>query len=136
MSEIKNPEAYFATIVRNSNKDEYRANDNFYKHISSVGDGTDISIRVELENHIYSDAYTIESALSEESLENWMLLLESTTLHFALSELPAANLKLVYMLYVLRLNQDQCAEILGLKRAAVCRRHDRIIKILRNRLIM
>ena len=45
MAEIKNKEGYFHTIVRNSYKDEYRSNDNYFKHISSVGDETDIQKR-------------------------------------------------------------------------------------------
>ena len=42
MAEIKNIEAYFGTVVRNSYKNEYRSNDNFFKHISSAGDDSDI----------------------------------------------------------------------------------------------
>jgi len=42
MSEIKNLMAYFSAMVRNSHKTGYRSNDNFYEHISSVGDEHDI----------------------------------------------------------------------------------------------
>lgn len=42
MSHIKNREAYFRTMVKNMDKNEYRANDNFFNHIDSVGDETDI----------------------------------------------------------------------------------------------
>ncbi len=39
---IKNPVAYFSRMIQNLDKNEYRANDNFYNHISSIGDGGDL----------------------------------------------------------------------------------------------
>ncbi len=39
---IKNPVAYFSRMIQNLNKNEYRANDNFYNHVSSIGDGGDL----------------------------------------------------------------------------------------------
>ncbi len=137
MAEIKNPEAYFSRMIQNLDKNEYRANDNFYNHISSIGDGGDLQ-REYMKSKSVPEQNTnaIERQIGEASVENWLLLLDSPALHDALSELPDEHLKLMYMLYVLRLKQAECASILGLKQAEVSRLHSRIKKILQNRLMM
>ncbi len=116
MAEIKNPEAYFSRMIQNLDKNEYRANDNFYNHISSIGDGGDLQRECMKSNPTQErDDCSIERQIGEASVENWLLLLDSPALHDALSELPDEHLKLMYMLYVLRLRQVECASILGVK---------------------
>lgn len=84
MAEIKNPMAYFATMVRNSYKTEYRSNDNFYKHISSVGDEHDIQDKLGSEKSVLeNDVDSIEKQLSESSVENWLVFMENEKLHKA-----------------------------------------------------
>jgi RNA polymerase sigma factor (sigma-70 family) len=137
MTEINNPEAYFSKMVRNSDKNEYRSNDNFYNHISSVGDANDLQQEcAKRQNPSEHEANSIEQHLSEASVENWLLLLDNTSLHKALSELPAGHLMLMYMLYVQRLKQAECALILGIKQAEVSRLHSRIKRVLQKRLNM
>ena len=137
MAEIKNPVAYFSRMIQNLDKNEYRANDNFYNHISSIGDGGDLQREYMKSKSVpEQDAYSIERRLSEASLENWLLLLDNTALHDALSELPGEHLRLVYMLYVQRLKQAECASILGVKQAEISKLHSRIKKILQKRLEM
>ena len=88
MAEIKNPEAYFGTMVRNSYKDEFRANDNSFKHISSVGDEADIQQEsTQGERQMEQDSYFIERQLCESSIQNWLLFMENERLHKALSTL-------------------------------------------------
>ena len=105
--------------------------------ISSIGDGGDLQRECMKSNPSQErDDCSIERQIGEASVENWLLLLDSPALHDALSELPDEHLKLMYMLYVQRLKQAECASILGLKQAEVSRLHSRIKKILQNRLEM
>ena len=86
MADIKNPMAYFSAMVRNSRKTEYRSNDNFYKHISSVGDEDDIQDKLGGEKSVQEHGVDyIEKQLSESSVENWLLFMEKECPHKALS---------------------------------------------------
>lgn len=130
---IKNPEAYYATVVRNMDKNDYRANDNFYKHVDSVGDEQDIrkKIRDSQSGPIPHD-FSMERQLCDASLQNWLMTLENDSLYNALIMLPPDNLKLIYLLYVRGLSQTECALSLGVKQGAVSRKHNRIKLFLQN----
>ena len=131
MAEIKKPGAYFSTMVKNSYKDEFRSNDNFYNHISSVGDESDVQVEISKSSAPpEGDTDSIEQRLGEGNATNWLLFMENKRLHRALSKLPAYDLNLVYMLYVLRLNQAECADILGINQGSISKRHNRIKNIL------
>ena len=128
MAEIKNPEAYFATMVRNSYKDEYRANDNFYNHISSVGDESDIQLQSsELAPH-ECDTDFIEQRLSEDSAENWLLFMEHTRLHTALSSLPMADVDFLLQLAGFCFNKAAFAKVNGVSQQSVSKRFHRLRK--------
>jgi len=128
MAEIKNPEAYFGTMVRNSYKDEFRANDNFFKHISSVGDEADIQQEFsEPERQLEYDANFIEQRLSELSVENWLLSMENERLHKALSSLPTAKVEFLLELVAgFKLNQTAFAKANGVSRQSVSKRFRRL----------
>lgn len=132
MAEIKNPEAYFGTMVRNSYKNEFRANDNFFNHISSVGDETDIQQEfVEAKRPQEYDAYFIERQLCESSGENWLLFMENKRLHTALSSLPMADVEFLLELVVgFKLNQTAFAKANGVSRQSVSKRFRRLRKII------
>ena len=128
MAEIKNPEAYFGTMVRNSYKDEFRANDNFFKHISSVGDEADIQQEFsEPERQLEYDANFIEQRLSELSVENWLLFMENERLHKALSSLPMAEVEFLLELVAgFKLNQTAFAKANGVSRQSVSKHFRRL----------
>ena len=128
MAEIKNPEAYFGTMVRNSYKDEFRANDNFFKHISSVGDEADIQQEFsEPEKQLECDTDFIERQLSELSVENWLLFMENERLHKALSSLPMAEVEFLLELVAgFKLNQTAFAKANGVSRQSVSKRFRRL----------
>jgi|GEM_PF-2363632 len=128
MAEIKNPEAYFGTMVRNSYKDEFRANDNFFKHISSVGDEANIQQEFsEPERQLEYDANFIEQRLSELSVENWLLSMENERLHKALSSLPTAKVEFLLELVAgFKLNQTAFAKANGVSRQSVSKRFRRL----------
>jgi len=128
MAEIKNPEAYFGTMVRNSYKDEFRANDNFFKHISSVGDEANIQQEFsEPERQLEYDANFIEQRLSELSVENWLLFMENERLHKALSSLPTAKVEFLLELVAgFKLNQTAFAKANGVSRQSVSKRFRRL----------
>lgn len=130
MAEIKNPEAYFGTMVRNSYKDEYRANDNFFKHISSVGDEAGIQQESsEPKRHLESDTDFIEQQLSELSVENWLLFMENERLHKALSSLPVADVEFLLELVAgFKCNQTAFAEANGVSRQSISKRFRRLRK--------
>ena len=124
MAEIKNPEAYFGTMVRNSYKNEFRANDNYFKNISSVGDETDIQQESSEPNrHLESGADFIEQRLSELSAENWLLFMESERLHKALSSLPVKDVEFLLELAAgFKFNQTDFAKANGISRQSVSKR--------------
>ena len=130
MADIKNPEAYFKTTVRNSYKDEFRANDNFFKHVSSVGDITDIPNEYNGNNGVYSDC-SIEIQLNESSLENWLLFMDSESLHNALKSLPSAQLTFLFELAAFDFDKTEYAKAKGITQQAVSDRFNRIIKKIR-----
>jgi len=126
MSEIKNPKAYFGTLVRNSQKDEYRANDNFFKHISSVGDEADIQ-REALTVHKH-DSDSIEQQLCEADVESWLLFMESERLHSALTRLLPAQVVFLYELAAFDFDQTKYAAAKGIRKQSVSDRFRRICK--------
>ena len=133
MADIKKEDAYFCVVVRNSYKDEYRANDNFYKHISSVGDEADIQQQAAPKaTHIECDIYFIEQQLFERDLENWLLFMDNLNLRKALLALTETNRMLIHMLYVKRFNQTECAKVLGITQGAVAQRHTYIKNFIKN----
>ena len=127
MAKINNPEAYFRKVVRNSYKNEYRSNDNFFKHISSVGDETDIQEK-------YSQATTerkqntdsVENLLSETSAENWLLFMENDQLHKALRQLPVADVEFLFTLAEYHFKQSAFAQDHNLSRQAVSKRFQKL----------
>ncbi|GHU82071.1 hypothetical protein FACS1894191_8890 [Clostridia bacterium] len=132
MTEIKNPEAYFGTMVRNSYKNEFRANDNFFNHISSVGDESDIQQEFTGEERRQEhDTDFIEQRLCEVSVENWLLFMENERLHSILSQLPPKDVELLFLLFVVRLRQTDIARFYNVSQGAIGYRYKRLkIKIL------
>jgi DNA-directed RNA polymerase specialized sigma24 family protein len=129
MAEINNPEAYFGRMLRNSDKNEYRANDNFYNHISSVGDEYDIQQESAVQDGLQKpDANSIERQISEASAENWLLFMENERLHKALSTLPTADVEFLLELARFRFNQAIFAKSTRTTRQAVSKRFLRIRK--------
>lgn len=129
MAEIKNPMAYFSTMVRNSYKTEYRSNDNFYKHISSVGDEFDIQEKLDGEKGTpQSGSDAIEQSLGEASAENWLLFMENERLQKALSSLLPADVQFLFALSTFDFKQTALARFLGVSQSAVAQRKKRIFK--------
>lgn len=127
MAEIKNPEAYFGTMVRNSYKDEFRANDNYFKHISSVGDEADIQQELpEPKGHLESDNDFIEQRLCELSVENWLLFMENERLHKALSGLPVAEVEFLLELAGFHFKKAAFAKAKGVSQQAISKRFHRL----------
>jgi DNA-directed RNA polymerase specialized sigma24 family protein len=129
MSEIKNPGAYFSTMVRNSYRDEYRSNDNYYSHVSSVGDEIDLQHEYAKRKNVteYGDD-SPEQQLCENSVENWLLFMEDMRLHAALSSFPASDVEFLLKLAEYRFNQKIYAEACGVTKQATSKRFRRIRK--------
>ena len=131
MEKIKNKDAYFHTALNNSYKNEYRANDNFFKHISSVGDGVDIQRHTSSRAmHAEPDSHSIEHQLCEGSVDNWLMFMENKRLHNILSRLPQADVELLFLLYSVRLRQTDIAILYGVSQGAIGWRHKRLKKII------
>lgn len=127
MAEIKNPKAFFSAVVRNSYKDEYRANDNFYNHISSVGDDSDVQ-REYTERILEYRTDFIEWQLIEANVENWLLLMEDEHLHTALNDLPVTDVEFLLRLAKYRFNKTDYAKEIGISQQAVSKRFHRLRK--------
>jgi len=129
MAEIKNVEAYFATIVRNSYKDEYRANDSYYDHISSVGDIVDVQQHADSNvSHGYMGTCAVEVSLCEDGLDNWLLFMENERLHKALTRLLPAQVAFLYELAAFDFDRTEYAVAKGVSKQAVSDRFRRISK--------
>ena len=132
MSKIKKPEAYFKRVVQNSYKDEFRANDNFFKHISSVGDEADIQLKhTEEKINLETDDNLIDSIISESSAENWLFFIENEKLFAALSILSREDIELLYILYVYGYSQREAASLYNVSHIAIGKKFRRIMRILR-----
>ncbi|MDR1704902.1 MAG: hypothetical protein LBS19_09515 [Clostridiales bacterium] len=128
MAEIKNPDAYFSRIVRNSYKDEYRANDNYYNHVSSVGDANDL--QQECAKHKGAsehEANSVEWLLSEANVDNWLMLMDDARLHSALLRLKPEEIQCLYLLYVLRYSNIEAGAYFGMTPNAVAKWKRRLI---------
>lgn len=132
MVEIKNPEAYFGTMVRNSYKNEFRANDNFFNHISSVGDESDIQQEsTQGKNRTEPDANFIEQHLCESSIQNWLLFMENVRLHYAITQLRQTDIQHLYLRFVLKYSNIEIAAHFGLSANAVAKWKRRLINKLK-----
>ena len=133
MAEIKNSNAYFRKIVRNSYKDEYRANDNYFKHISSVGNEADVQQKSsELKTAPKCDTDCVEGLLSEVSVENWLLFMENERLHKALSALSLSDLELLFILVARGCSHRETAQIYNVTHTSIGKRYRKIILFIRN----
>ncbi len=129
MAEIKNPVAYFSRVVRNLDKNEYRANDNFYNHISSIGDGGDLQREyMKSKSAPEQNTNAIERQIGEASVENWLLLMDDERLHLALSSLPTDDVEFLLELAKNRFNQAAFAKAISTTRQAVSKRFLRLRK--------
>ena len=129
MSEINKPDAYFRAVVKNSYKNEYRSNDNFYNHISSVGCEADIQQERSKEK-VSSECGTddIEQSLSELSTGNWLLFIENEQLHKALTSMLPAQLDFLFELAAYDFDQTSYAAAYGVTKQALSDRFRRISK--------
>jgi DNA-directed RNA polymerase specialized sigma24 family protein len=129
MAEIINPMAYFSAAIGNWNKNDYRSNDNFYKHISSVGDENDLQEKLGGDKTVrHGGIDDIEQKLSEASVENWLMFMENERLHKALTSLPKADVQFLFTLSVFNFKAVAVAKFLGITPSAVSRRKRRIIQ--------
>jgi RNA polymerase sigma factor (sigma-70 family) len=126
MAEIKNPEGYFTEMVQNSYKNEYRSNDNFFNHISSVGDETDIQ-EAHRTGKKTPKVGQVEDSLVESSVENWLLLMESERLHRALSRLKQKDIQCLYLMFVQRYTNIELGDHFGLKPNTIAKWKQRLI---------
>jgi DNA-directed RNA polymerase specialized sigma24 family protein len=134
MAEIKNPKAYFKAVVQNSYKNECRSNDNYFNHVSSVGDEADIQrVRLRDKKAQEQNIDYIERALCELNTENWLLFMENERLHTVLSSLPLSDVKFLLELAGFRFNKTAYGRATGVSQQAVSRRYLRLReKILEN----
>ena len=132
MAKTKNSEAYFRKIVRNSYKNEYRSNDNFFKHISSVGDESDIqqeSIGKSDNNELNNSS--IERQLYESNAENWPMFMENCQLHASLSALSTKDIQFLFFIFVLRYSNIEIATAFELTPNIVAKQKKRLIEKVR-----
>ena len=131
MAEIIKPNAYFRTVVRNSDKNEYRSNDNYFNYISSVGGEADIQRECSGEK-VSSECGTdhIEQALSETSAKNWLLFMKNEQLHIALSSLPISDVEFLLALAGCNFNKSEYAQENGISQQAVSKRFHKLKKII------
>ncbi len=129
MAEIKNPEAYFSRMIQNLDKNEYRANDNFYNHVSSIGDGGDLQQEyMKSKAASEQDAHSIERQIGEASVENWLMFMENERLHSALSSLPTDDLEFLLELAKYRFEKASYAKEYSVTQQAVSKRYHRLRK--------
>ena len=131
MAEIRNLEAYFGTIVRNSYKNEYRSNDNYFNHISSVGDDSDIQQKSgDDSDKADLNISSIEMQLYEASVKNWLLFMDNEQLHRALSSLPTADVEFLLELSKFHFQKAAFARVNNVSQQAVSKRFHRLRKII------
>ncbi len=129
MAEIKNPEAYFCRMIQNLDKNDYRANDNYYNHVSSVGNLNDI--QRECGKHpkrSEHEANTVERQLSENNAENWLLFMEDERLHLVMSSLPTDDVEFLLELAKFRFRKAAYAKEYGVSQQAVSKHFHRLRK--------
>lgn len=116
--------AYFTTMIRNSDKNEYRQNANAFNHISATGvwfDGYRQPVGSETD---------IESQIGAQRPEDWLLFIEDARLHAALCSLKSKDLEFVFVMFRNGYTQRQMAAHLGIRQNAVHERWRRIRKII------
>ena len=116
MATIKNPHAYCKRVIMNSLKNEYRQNDNAYKHISPVGD----KIFLLMDREVPESEW--ERMISEKNPRLWLAFIENEKLFFALNSLADDDLYLVFVLFVRQMTQREAADYLGITQQAVSKR--------------
>ena len=120
MSTIKNPHAYYKRVVMNSMKNEYRQNDNAYKHISPVGDKIFLLMNREVPESEW------ERMIGEKDTRLWLEFIESDELFLALSSLDEDDLYLVFILFVEGMTQREAAKCLDVAQSTVSHRWRRL----------
>lgn len=131
MANIKNPGAYFGTIVRNMDKNGFRSNDNFFGHISSVGGEADVLRKLVNSRQPYENRTdSIEKHLFESDTQNWLLFMENEQLHKALSALPETDIDFLLGLTAFGFNQTEYAAAIGVSRQWISKRFLRLRKII------
>ena len=128
MAGAKKSDAYFTVTVKNSYKNEYRSNDNYYNHVSSVGDEVDIERETAGKNRPENIADDIDQQLSESSAENWLLFMENERLHTALSGLPLTDVEFLLELAGYHFNKTAYAQTNGSSQQAVSKRFHKLRK--------
>lgn len=134
MSEINNWLAYCRKVVKNMNINDFRSNDNFYKHVSSVGNEHDVQRKKLSEQGVSQEDNCVENSLSESSFENWLIHLDNAELHNAINRLSKTDQRILYLLYVHGLSQEECGQVLHIPQRTISHRHYKIITNLRNTL--
>ena len=128
MTEIKKPEAYFGKMVKNSDRNEFRANDNYFKYISSVGNEVDLQLEASKGKHAQEHITDfIEQQLCEADIDNWLLFMENEQLHKALTELSRPELRLLYVLIVHGLTHREAANLYSVSHTTVGKKYRQII---------
>lgn len=120
MSTVKNPHAYYKRVVMNSIKNEYRQNDNAYKHISPVGD----KIFLLMDREVPESEW--ERMIGEKDPRLWLEFIERDELFLALSSLDEDDLYLVFILFVEGMTQKEAAECLDVAQSTVSHRWRRL----------
>ncbi len=120
--QIKNHAAYCKKVASNSQKNEYRGNDNAAKHITPTGiwfDGYTMSI---------ADEAAIENHIAAQTPEDWLRFIENEHLHQALRMLSPKDLAFVHEMFFGGYSQAQMGEKLGVSQQAISKRWLRIKK--------
>lgn len=120
MAAIKSTTAYFRAVVRNSYKNEYRANDNQSKHI--VVD----SRLTEKEGQVYLLESVLDRHWEKSGVDAWLETIENQKLLKALRMLKPKELEFVYAISANRYSTYEMAEYLGRSQSSTAQRYLRI----------
>ena len=124
MDKDKKPYRYFKKLIRNSDINEYRQNDNSGKYISPVGDDL-----YEIEGKkagVSENEDFLELFIGNRTPQNWLMFIENPKLHSALSQLTADELKLLFLAYVADHSQKELASLYGLTQQGISYRFKKI----------
>ncbi len=122
---IKKPMAYFCTMQKNADKNEFRSNHNARKHILYAGN----TIEQMATNDNRNEALDAEVAAL--SVESWIMLVEDECLHGALCKLRSTDIQMLFLHYAQGHTQLDIAKKYGVSRGVINRKLKRIHKFIK-----